>query len=176
MKLLSKIILFCFLAGPVFAQTKKEPTLQDIQQEMLEMQRRFFQQFQQDSPDDPANANPQFKWDTTFTFRFDTLSDGQRIGRSFFFSPFGQDTTFMRGFGGSDPFFDGFNPFGDLFQWPFPPERGVPQNDENSALGDPGDGLLPEERLRKEPEGDAKAPQKKPQTPAKKPKTKTFQI
>ncbi len=147
-----------------------------MQREMLEMQRKIFQQFQQMSPDNPAFAMPDMRWDTTFSFHFDTLIDGNSMSRSFFFSPFGQDTSFMRGFGGDNPFFDQTNPFGGGFQWSFPPGFGFPENEENSALGDPGDGLLPEERLRKESEGGANPSEKQAPSPEKKPKIKTIRI
>lgn len=169
MKFFIKTTLFCLLATPIFAQkTPKEPTQKDIQREMLEMQRQIMEQFKNMSPDGSAFSMPEFKWDTTFSFRFDTLFDGG-AGGQFFFSPFGQDTAFFRNFFG-----DGA--FGEGFQWSFPPGLGFPENEENSALEDPGDGLLPEERLRKEQEEGAAVPEKHAAPEQKKPKIKTIRI
>lgn len=82
----------------------------------------------------------------------------------------------MRDLFGGNLFPEGFNPFGEGFQWPFSPGGEQPNNDENSALDDTGDGLLPEERLREEP-GKSAQPAEKSTTPtAKKPKIKTIRI
>ena len=86
MKPLSNVILICFIAGPLFAQTQKGQSFQDIQQEMLEMQRRFLQQFEQLSPGNQAFTLPEGSWDTTFTFRFDTTIDGRNAQTIYFAS------------------------------------------------------------------------------------------
>lgn len=176
MKPYIQVFIFCLLAGPVFSQKKDAPTIQDIQRQMQEMQRQLFQQFDQMSPGHSFSM-PEFKWDTTFSFNFDTtIIGGDGMGSRFFFAPFGQDTSAMRDFWGSDPFSREGNPFGGGFQWTFPPKMGVPENDENSAIDVPDDGLLPEERLRIQEEGKSK-PSEKKNTPApNNPKIKTIRI
>jgi hypothetical protein len=176
MKCFFKTILFLLLAGPVFAQTPREPSIQDLQRQMLEMQRQMLQQLQEFSPDNLGFSMPQFQWDTTFSFSFDTLINGGSGSTRFFFSPFGSDSTFMRHFDDTDPFQDDFSPFGQRFQWPLPPQSGFPENDENSALDDPGDGLLPEERLRNEGGDGANAPKKPTPVAPNKSKIKTIRI
>lgn len=174
MKQLTKVVLLCLLAVPVFSQTQKDPSFQEMQQRMLEMQRQLMQQFQQ--MDGGAFSMPEFKWDTTYSFQFDTLIGSDGMSGSFFFSPFGQDSSFMQDFWGKDPFSDGFNPFDGGFQWTFPPRSGFPENDENSALEGDDDGLLPEERLRKEENGETMPEKKKAPPAAKKSKIKTIRI
>lgn len=98
MKKLSKTIFFCLLVGATFAQKNNAPTVEEMQREMLEMQRRLLQQFQQIAPNNPSFSMPEWNMDTTFSFRIDTLFGGDGMGRSFFFSPFGQDTTFLARF------------------------------------------------------------------------------
>src|SRR5690349_12673221 len=127
MKFLPFTVLL-LLAMPAFAQTSKQPTFEDLQREMEAMQHRLFERLQLDGPADSTFALPEWKWDTTFSFRFDSLPGGQGGGQ-FFFSPFGPDTTFLQDFFGSNPFGQGFKPFEDGFQWIFP-------EDENSALQD----------------------------------------
>ena len=75
----------------------------------------------------------------------------------------------MRGFGDSNPFSDGF-------QWSFPPGFGLPDQDENSAIDAPNDGLLPEERLRSDENGGKKPSEKQPTPASKKPKIKTIRM
>ena len=82
----------------------------------------------------------------------------------------------MRDFWGSDPFSRGTNPFGGGFQWTFPPKMGTPENDENSAIDAPDDGLLPEERLRMQEEGKTKSLEKKITPAPNNPKIKTIRI
>lgn len=176
MKQIPFFLLCCLLSGSVFAQTKKDPSVQDIQQQMLEMQRQLMQQFQQMSPGGNGFAMPEFKWDTTFSFSFDTLMGGNSRSSRFFFSPFGQDTSFLQGFGDFDSLFGGENPFGSGFQWTFPPGFGSPENDENSAIDAPDDGLLPEERLRNQENKDGKSAEKKAAPASKNPKIKTIRI
>ena len=172
MKAFTQTLLFCLMMGQVLAQTQKEPSLQDFQRQMLEMQRQMLQQFQQLSP----GGSSGWDLDTTFSFQFDSLFGNQGMGQRFFFSPFGQDTSFMPDFGDEAPSMDGFNPFGGGIQWAFPPGFGFPENEENSALDDPGDGLLPEERLRKTPEDAAKPSEGQAVPEPKKPKIKTIRI
>lgn len=178
MQLLSKTILFCLAALPVFAQTKKEPSMQDFQREMLDMHRRLFEQFNHISPENPGFSMPEWKWDTTLSFKIDTFYGDQGTGFSqrFFLSPFGRDSNFLNDFFGANPFPGGTTPFGEPFQWSFPPGSGFPENEENSALDDPGDGLLPEERLRKESETGTTTPEKSIAPEPKKPKIKTIRI
>lgn len=177
MKQTTFLFLFCcLLAGSALGQTKKEPSMQDIHQQMLEMQRQLMQQFQQMSPGGNGFAMPEFQWDTTFSFSFDTLIGGNGMRSQFFFSPFGQDTAFMRGFGDLDSMFDSENLFGDGFQWTFPPGFGKHENDENSAIDAPDDGLLPEERLRQQENMDAKPHEKQAAPASKNPKIKTIRI
>lgn len=166
----------CLLAGSAFGQTKKDPSMQDIHQQMLEMHRQMMQQFQQMSPGTNGFAMPEFKWDTTFSFSFDTLIEGNGMRSRFFFSPFGSDTTFMRGFGDLDSFFDRGNPFGNGFQWTFPPGFESPENDENSAIEAPSDGMLPEERLRIQEKKEGDPAEKKAEPAPKNPKIKTIRI
>ncbi len=168
--------LCLLLAGTALGQTKKEPSFQDIHQQMLEMQRRMMQQFQQMSPGMNGFSMPEFSWDTTFSFRFDTLIEGNGMSSRFFFSPFGSDSTFMRGFGDFDSFFDRASPFGRGFQWTFPPNFDPPGNGENSAIEVPDDGLLPEERLRLQENKDGKPAEKKAEPIPKNPKIKTIRI
>jgi hypothetical protein len=173
MKQVSNILFFCLLAAPGFAQTKKQPSMQDIQREMREMQQQLIQQFQQFSPD--LDLPGDWKIDTSFSFRFDTLLDGDMTSK-FFSTPFGKDTAFIRNFEFDKQFRDGSNPFEGGFQWLFPPNRGSSENEENNALEDPGDGLLPEERLRMDTQDGDKTPDK-PTTPkVQKSKIKTIRI
>ncbi len=176
MKQITFFFLCCLLTGSALGQTKKDPSMQDIQQQMLEMQRQLMQQFQQMSPGGNGFAMPEFKWDTTFSFSFDTLIGGNRRSSGFFFSPFGQDTASMHGFGDFDSLFDGIAPFGEGFQWAFPPGFSFPENDENSAIDAPADGLLPEERLRKQENKDAKPAEKQAAPAPKNQKIKTIRI
>ncbi len=176
MKKISLFFLCCMLAGSAIGQTKKDPSVQDIQQQMLEMQRQLMQQFQQMSPGGNGFAMPEFKWDTTFSFSFDTLIGGNGRGSGFFFSPFGQDSASMRGFGDFDSLFDGMAPFGEGFQWAFPPGFSFPENDENSAIDTPDGGVLPEERLRMEEKKDGQPAEKKAAPASKNPKIKTIRI
>jgi hypothetical protein len=180
MKWLTSTMLFCFLTASAWAQTKKAPSLQDMQRDMQEMQRQLWQQLQQ-TPGGGSFALPEWKWDTTFSFQFDTIMGDQGFSQQFFFSPFGQDTSFFRGLFDSNPFMDGFKPFGEGFQWSFPPLPGFPGNDENSALTPSDDGLLPEERLRIDdvPEtGPSTAPpaEKQPAPAPNKSKIKTIRL
>ncbi|MEY3194327.1 MAG: hypothetical protein RIQ78_424 [Bacteroidota bacterium] len=160
MKALSPIIFFALLTCAAFAQTnKQQPSLQDFQREMREMQQQLIQQFQQFSPDLPG----EWKIDTSFSFRFDTLMNGE-MSSKFFSAPFGRDTALLHNFEFDKLFRDGSDPFDGGFQWLFPPNRRSSENEENSALDDPGDGLLPEERLRMDTQDVDKAPGK-PTTP-----------
>lgn len=166
MKNILPLALFLLFCGTTFAQTKKAPEAPDFWQEFQKMQQQLMQSLR-DMPQGGA-----FQWDTTFTFGFDSLFNGGGYSGHFFMNPFGQDTTGMD------------NPFGDSplqgFQWSFPPGFMTPENDENSAIQDQGDGLLPEERLRREDdEKSGKAPSDDKSVapePAKKPKVKTIRI
>ena len=169
MKILIKTILFCSLSSVIVAQTQQEPSLQDIQRELSEMQRRMFDGFKQQDMLSRGFSNPGFQWDTTFTLRLDTLSLDGWSGK-YFLSPFGQDSMGQRDFWGNVPFPEVFREFFGLLDNP------LSESDENSALDMPDDGLLPEERLRKSEEK-APAPSDAPAAPApKKPNIKTIRI
>ncbi|MCB0523494.1 MAG: hypothetical protein R3A50_15105 [Saprospiraceae bacterium] len=175
MKYLFSITLFCLAGSSVFAQTDNKSSEKDFQQQMQEMQQQLMEQFQKLGLDNMSFSFPDNLWDSTYSFHLDTFIDGERMGSHFFFSPFGQDSSFFKGLFDDDSFFKGFQPFGDGSGWTFPPDFGQ-WNDENSAIEAPDDGLLPEERLRKQenqsPDSDNKIDQEAP----KKPKIKTIRI
>lgn len=156
-------IVFC---EKTTAQTQPR-SFEELHNRMLEMQRRMMEQFRNSPFNDPNFAVPQ--WDTTFQFRFDTTFEGGNWSQQFFhFSPFGSDSTARGGFFGFDRFFDQFfNPGRELER----PDYGIgeqefPKDDGNAQ---PDDGLLPEERLRKQEE-ESKAAKKQPAPKAAEPK------
>lgn len=167
---MKKTIVFCMmLLGGIHlgAQTSKTPEMPDLWREMENMQKQLMQQFRNLSP------SHNLEWDTTYSFRIDTFLNGDGFNGRFFFSPFGRDTSILSDFFNFDPFSDDLDAFFRPFQW------AIPENDENSALEDRQDGLLPEERLRMEesvPETPPAIPQA-PETPlSKKPKIRTIRI
>ncbi|MBL7826090.1 MAG: hypothetical protein JNJ57_05625 [Saprospiraceae bacterium] len=161
----SYFILVCLLLNlSAFAQTQKAPSMPDLFKEMELMQQQLMQQFRNMSP------GSNFQWDTSFSFRIDTTFGDMDSG--FFMSPFGRDTSFFRDFFGNDLFSQDMSPFEFFF-------RDFPENDENSALKDKNDGLLPEERLRlleEAPETPPSGEEKPHVQESKKPKIKTIRI
>lgn len=171
MKKTTLVVIAIFCAGLALGQSP-DP--------FGDMLRRMDQQMQRGlPPSDSSRAGSlffSFPADTSFFFRFDTtFSNG---GGSFFFhfspmpgqqgmqpmaDPFGLDQMMQQffNFGFDDPFFAPRSPFG-------PADDGDRQ---------PDDGLLPEERLRQQPETPATpqpAPKAKPR--AKSDEIKTIRI
>lgn len=176
MKNFAKTSLFLLLTTALSAQTPKEPSMPDMLQEMRQLHQQLLQQFREITPNGFDNGG--MTWDTSYTFRIDTFFNGARSDGGFFFSPFGGDSTFFHQFWKADPFSWDDNPFGG-FRLAIPPGMGFPENEENEALEDRGDGLLPEQRLRNEsgvPETPPAEPGKPPAQDTKKPKIKTIRI
>lgn len=176
MKKFAKTALLLMLASSLAAQTTKEPSMPDLLQEMQKMHQQLMQQFRNITPG--GFDNGAMTWDTSFTFRIDTFFNGAMQQGDFFFSPFSGDTSFFHQFWKADPFSWEDNPFGDL-RLVMPPGFGFPENEENEALEDRGDGLLPEQRLRNEPgvpETPPATPEKQAVPDTKKPKIKTIRI
>jgi hypothetical protein len=142
---------------------------------MMEMQRQMMQQFGWN--EGLFQGDNQMRFDTSFSFRWDTtFSDGNG---SFFFrlGPQGIDTSGRMNqgmFPDMGSFFDDFFKSFDLpqqnGQW-----YGFPDENQNMPESPENDGLLPEERLRKEEDTNQKSPTQ-PATPNKKPKLKTIRI
>jgi hypothetical protein len=167
------IALGCLLAQLAVAQQQRQaPSLQDLQREMLDMQRRMFEQFERGGFGNNLFAFPEGR-DSAFFFHFDTTFSGNGFSGSFRFGPFGgfeADSSGQRGgFGDLDRMFQQFFNFGDMMM----PK--LPDSEEDNTPSD-SDGLLPEERLRKEEEAQktGKSQDKTPQKP--KPKIKTIRI
>lgn len=137
----------------------------------------MMEQLQNNSFNDPNFAMP--KWDTTFHFRFDTTFEGGGMSHFFHFSPFSGDSTMQGDFFGFDRFFDRFFNFENPFDRPGDSETyDFPSDDGNQP--DAGeDGLLPEERLRRQ-EGPDKSKDKQsggqPAPPKPERKIKTIRI
>jgi hypothetical protein len=153
-------LLAVFCAGQAAAQ---QPSMAELQRQLLEMQRRMFQDLQGSPFGDPDFALPQ--WDTTFQFRFDTTFEDGEAMQFFRFSPFDVQVDSL-----SQGSFRDFERFFEQFFNGAAPSQPWPENEENSAIEERNDGLLPEERLRQEgekPKGDV---------PPKKYKAKTIRI
>ncbi|MBK7936437.1 MAG: hypothetical protein IPJ82_04850 [Lewinellaceae bacterium] len=173
---LSLLLFFSFAFCQNSSAQNQTPSLEELQQRMLELQRQMMQQFQNSPFNDPGFAMPQ--WDTTFYFHFDTTFEGGNMSHFFQFSPFGGDSTLRGNFRGFEhffePFFDSENLFGepDSTQDPFPADDGNQPKTE--------DDLLPEERLRREQNGEKPvkktAPRAQPAEPKPDPKIKTIRI
>ena len=165
----SAFLFVLAICAPAKAQNTP-PSFQDMERQMLEMQKQLMEQLRNSPFGDPGFALPQ--WDTTFQFRFDTTFEGGNLSQFFHFSPFGSDSTRQ------DDFFD----FGRMFDQFFnldgqfgQPDYGIqdfPKDDGGAPQNE--DGLLPEERLRKEEESGK--PEKKPAQPRPDPKVKTIRI
>ena len=162
-------MLFFLIAVGVAAQ-QKSPTLENLERQMLELQRQMIQEFNRNPFGGGFFTFPET--DSSYTFRFDTTITGDNFSGSFHFGPFGGDST-MRG---DDPFewlrkqFFGDGQESDIWG------RSAPERTPDET--DPGaEHLLPEERLRLEEEQSEKGtPQKSsPATPAK-PKIKSIRI
>lgn len=172
--IISLLFFSLFFCEKSSAQTQS-PSLDDLQRQMLEMQRQLMEQLRNSPFNDPNFAVPQ--WDTTFFFRLDTTFEGGSMSQFFRFSPFGNDTTMSKGFFDFDKFFDGFfNLDGRYFQ-PDHDTQDFPQDDGLAPQNE--DGLLPEERLRQEGEKgktEEKQPAPKPAEPKPDPKVKVIRI
>lgn len=166
MKNILPLAFSLLFSGTAMAQTSKTPESPDFWREFEKIQQQLMQSLQ-NMPQGGA-----FQWDTTFTFGLDSMLNGHGFSGQFFMSPFGQDTTGTGNWFGDSPF--------QNFQWSFPPGFMTPDKDENSAIQDQGDGLLPEERLRREEDEKAgkTPPPAKPSSPepAKKSKVQTIRI
>jgi hypothetical protein len=170
MKFLFKTIFFFLGINGLFAQTSPQPQMRDFLKEFEEMQRRMFKNLRGDN----FNLHG-FQWDTTFSFKFDTLG-GDGWSHRFFFSPDQPDSLWMGKFQDGNPFGEGSQFWDGIFEWP--PRLQNPSNpeqDENSAIDGPDDGLLPEERLRKEAESPS-ATDKSEKNKPKKSNIKTIRI
>ena len=165
--------LLLLLTISVSAQ-QKSPTFEQLQREMLELQRQMMQEFRNNPFGGGMFTFPE--GDSSYTFRFDTTITGDNFSGTFRFGPFSGDSTLQD----SDPF--GFEWLrNQLFGTG--PESGFwgPAPERSPREMPPGDEeLLPEERLRLEEEQSGKgAPEKgNPATPAKpaKPKIKSIRI
>lgn len=174
MKKLSFALLFLLVASTISAQ-QKSPSFEELERQMLEMQRQLLQEFRNNPFGGNLFAFPDN--DSSYTFRFDTTIVGDNFSGTFRFGPFSGDSTLRD----SDPFgFEWFRnqlfgngPESDFWR------QGAPENQPIEV--DPDEKhLLPEERLRREEERSEKgAPQKSsPSTPAQpaKPKIKSIRI
>ena len=178
MRILSVTLLFLFSVGfcQKAAAQSQSLSFEELQRQMLELQRRMMQQLQSSPFDNRGFAMPQGR-DTTYYFHFDTTFDGGGMSQFFRFSPFGSDSTEGDAGQGFDDFFNRFfgsdNPSG----MPDGNSYQLPSDDGNQPKTD--DDLLPEERLRQQ-EGAAKpkknAPPAKPAEPKPDPKIKTIHI
>jgi hypothetical protein len=158
------VLFALFFVGQLAAQ---QPSMAELQRQLLEMQRRMFQDLQSSPFGGPDFALPQ--WDSTFQFRFDTTFEDGSAMQFFRFSPFDVqvDSLSRESFRDFDRFFEQF--FDGAM-----PSQPWPENEENSAIEERNDGLLPEERLRQEGE---KPKSDVPDKPApKKYKAKTIRI
>ena len=72
--------VFCLILANVslHAQKSKSPTLEDLQRQMMEMQKQMLQELGGMFKDSDGDM---MKWDTTFNFQFDT-SQGSQDGQS----------------------------------------------------------------------------------------------
>jgi hypothetical protein len=169
-KLLTALLFFTALQA-VTAQTN--PSLQDMQRRMLEMQKQLMQELQNNGMGGSFFSFP--GGDSTYTFRFDTTITGDNFSGSFHFGPFGGDSTMRDNLFGSDWLNQFFGSGPDDDAWDQSEPREIP--DENE-----GEHMLPEERLRLEEEQEKSGkstpgkatPSDKKQ--ADKPKIKTVRI
>jgi len=164
------VTLLLFAAGPASAQDF--PTFEELQRQMREMQRQMMEQLRNSPFNDPNFAVPQ--WDTTFQFRFDTTFEGGNMSQFFRFSPFGSDSTLQNGFLDFDRFFGDFFNLDNQYKQP---DYGIQDFPKDDGTEQPSDGLLPEERLRRQEESEkAGKKQSKPAEPKPDPKVKTIRI
>jgi hypothetical protein len=178
MKCTTLTLLCCLLAMPIFAQTQQDTSTRDLEREMAGVRQRMQEMLQKLSRDFSLFPEPDWKMDTTFSFHLDTIfgNGGSGFDQRFFTLPFGLDESEFQEFYNMIPSPDRDVPFGEQFKWFFPQSPGALGNEENSALEDQGDGLLPEERLRNEPGKETAPTEKKPGEETKKPKIKTIRI
>ena len=172
----SLLIFALVCVRPASAQSNA-PSFEDIERQMMEMQRRMMEQLRNGSFDQPNFAMPQ--GDTVFQFRFDTTFDGGNMSQFFRFSPFGSDSSLQNGFFDLGRMFDQFfNLDGQLGE----PDYGIgdfPKDDGDKPQNE--DDLLPEERLRQQEESGDKtpakpAPKSKSAEPKPDPRVKTIRI
>ena len=179
MKKLPFALLFLLAAGAVSGQ-QKSPAFDDLERQLLEMQRQLMQEFQKNPFGGGLFTFPEN--DSSYTFRFDTTIVGDNFSGTFRFGPFSGDSTLRD----SDPF--GFEWFrNQLFGtgpesdfWGPGKQELAPQTIPGETPQPEENQLLPEERLRLEEEQSGKGlPGKNspanPAPPAK-PKIKTIRI
>jgi len=172
------VLLFLLVSGAVSGQ-QKSPSLENMERQLLEMQRQLMQEFQKNPFGEGLFAFPEN--DSSYTFRFDTTIVGDNFSGTFRFGPLSGDSTLRD----SDPF--GFEWFrNQLFGTGPESDFWGPGTQERTPKANPGETqpeeehLLPEERLRLEEEQSEKGlPGKNsPSSPAPpaKPKIKTIRI
>lgn len=171
-------LLCCLLAMPLFSQTQQDTSARDLEREMVGVRQRMQEMLQKLSQDFSPFPKPDWKMDTTFSFHLDTIfgNGGSGFDQRFFTLPFGLDESAFQEFFNMIPSPDPNVAPGEQFKWFFPEMPDASDNEENSALEDQGDGLLPEERLRNEPGKETAPTEKQPTQETKKPKIKTIRI
>jgi hypothetical protein len=185
-----------FLAFLPFTAAAQNDPFREMEREIMELQRRMMQNLQNNpffgdkmSPEGRGDSSSFFfRFDTTLTngrmFRFDTTFSNGNSGFHFFF---GRDTTAQQFFRGFGQLFGDMMDMNDGFGWEErQPEDADNPRDDGHRRRQNDDGLLPEERLRKEekqPEEGKKSmdaddsdKSKKEPAPAKKSKIKTTRI
>ncbi len=178
MKKLPFALLFLLVAGAISGQ-QKPPSFEDLERQLLEMQRQLMQEFQKNPFGGGLFTFPEN--DSSYTFRFDTTIVGDNFSGTFRFGPLSGDSTLRD----TDPF--GFEWFrNQLFGTGPESDFWGPDSRERTPQTLPGETqpeenkLLPEERLRLEEEQTEKGlPGKNsPSSPAQpaKPKIKTIRI
>ncbi len=164
MKKASLLLLLLGAVAIVSAQ-QKSPALEQLERQMLDMQRQLIQEFHNNPFGGGLFAFPD--QDSSYTFRFDTTFTGDNFSGSFHFGPFSSDSSQHNDLQGFEWFRNQI--FGDGQQGDFW-GQGQPENRTDEVP--PGtENLLPEERLRleeeqqaeqKTPKGDKSATQPKP--------------
>lgn len=141
--------------GQVSAQT--EPSLDDIQSQMEQMQQQMMQMFGIDSSQ--VFTMPFEGMDTTFFFKSDTSFLGNGFGGFFRSNPLGLDENgdmdmnqMFRSFGDLIEMFDGMEGMDGFSTYPPADDGGMYEGEED---------LLPEERLRQEENGSTKPKKRK---------------
>lgn len=160
----ASLLLLLLGAATIVSAQQKSSTLEQLERQMLEMQRQLLQEFQNNPFGGGLFAFP--GKDSSYTFRFDTTFTGDNFSGSFHFSPFSGDSTQSNDFQGFEWLRNQI--FGDGQQGDFW-GQGQPQDQADEVP--PGtENLLPEERLRLEEEQQSERGTPKGDKPTTKPK------